>query len=386
MSNEVLTNITKLDAANDKLRFIWNNPNQAVIHALQRIISSELNTLAIDMVMIDDNTSILSDKELALRLGLIPMDSRLADSFLLPDECECENFCEKCSVKMTLRVSCYGDRLDVTSKDLYFTDSRTRPVHESGLPDEFLGGKYGENGPGIFIVPLVKNQRIKLSCIVRKGNGKIHGKWNPTSKAVFVPAPVVKVNMKKFHNLNKDMEKKLRKELEVQIREVHTAKVKVALEDRVREEMKGREQDEDYREVFKQTLETRVEDTLLSIIARDIDELVEKNRIDWKSQWINSCPKGVFRDIQDIEDMGNVKGWVKPENNDACIVCNACVMEAEEIMNVQNLIKVKHSEDRFMCKIDGIGVLDVKDILMRSLDVLDGRLECLETEMEKLVF
>lgn len=118
---------------------------------------------------------------------------------------------------MYLNVACYEDRYDVTSKDLTFHDSRTRPLHESGLPDKFLGED--KFGPGIFIVPLVKNQRIKLSCIVRKGTGRIHSKWNPTSRVTFVPAPVVKVNMERYKNLNNIMEIKLRGELEKQLRE-----------------------------------------------------------------------------------------------------------------------------------------------------------------------
>ncbi len=70
---------------------------------------------------------------------------------------------------------------------------------------------------------MVKNQQIKLSCVVRKGIGRIHSKWNPTSRVTFVPAPVVKVNLDRYKNLNNIMEAKLRIEIEKQLREKFTA-------------------------------------------------------------------------------------------------------------------------------------------------------------------
>lgn len=43
----------------DAIQFEWNDPQQPVIHALQRIMISDVPTLAIDMIMVDENTSIL---------------------------------------------------------------------------------------------------------------------------------------------------------------------------------------------------------------------------------------------------------------------------------------------------------------------------------------
>jgi hypothetical protein len=89
------------------------------------------------------------------------MESSMADFFLFPDECDCENFCPKCSIRVYLNVACYTDRYDVTSKDLTFHDKRTRPLHESSLPDKFLGED--GMGPGIFIV-LFAPHRLLRRC------------------------------------------------------------------------------------------------------------------------------------------------------------------------------------------------------------------------------
>jgi DNA-directed RNA polymerase II subunit RPB3 len=190
-----------INQTKNELTFRWHNPSQSVAHSLSRIIISEINTLAIDLVMIEKNTSVLTDEQLSLRLGLIPMSSELADTFLFPDECECESYCKKCSIVMKLEVVCRNDYYNVTSKDLFWQDQRTRPIHESGLPESFLGRD--GYGPGILIVPLIKNQVIKASCIIRKGTGEIHSKWNPVSKCIFRPASTVKVNMRKMNALLK---------------------------------------------------------------------------------------------------------------------------------------------------------------------------------------
>ena len=415
------TYIESICETKNSFQFIWNNPNQPLIHAIQRIIMSDINTLAIDMVMIDQNSSILSDQELALALGLIPMESTLAESFLLPDECDCENFCAKCSVKMSLTIACYEDRLNVTSKDLYFQDTRTRPIHESGIPDDIdLLGEDGF-GPGIFIAPLTKNQKIRLSCVVRKGTGRIHSKWNPVSKAVFIPAPVVRVNLKNYHNLNDEMEIKLKIELDMQIREKYRSQIKEQLQPLLKERFDAEfdakialghqslridtidtidtitltDQNQQHmhydlekrkEEEFEILLNDEVERGLDMIVDEKIDDLVEQYRIDWKKQWVDSCPKGVFMDIEDLANANPQKGWTKPQNNDSCIVCNACVMEAEEALNVQNLIKVTHDDTKFVCNIVSLGGLKPRDILNRAFGILDSKFENLSNEMNKLVF
>ena len=389
---EQITNVLHKDR--DSVQFIWNHPKQHVIHAIQRIIVSDIPTLCIDMVMIDENTTMLADQELSLRLGMIPMESSLANEFLLPDECDCENFCHKCSIRMSLNVSCYQDRYDVTSKDFYCEDVRSRPLHESSLPDQFLGED--RFGPGIFIVPMVKNQRIRLSCIVRKGSGRIHGKWNPTSKATFIPSPVVKVNLKRYSNLNTIMENKLRIDIENQLRTKYVPKFMKNAEPLLRKEMEEQLSDSNRTFTFKENedhfqivLKEKVDIMIDTLLSQHLDVLVEKNKLDWKKKWVDSCPRGVFKNIDSIDDMEdffkneNENGkWWTPTNNDACIVCNACITEAEDTLEVDNLITVDVSETKYICNIVGLGVLSPKEILLRGMEVLDDKLSRLQLEME----
>lgn len=298
--------ISNIDATPNHLKFVWSNVDLAIMHSIQRVMVSELNTLAIDLVMIDDNTSVLSDEQLALRLGLIPMQSMTADTFLLPDECDCESYCNKCSIQMSLNVVCYEDRYDVTSKDLFWQDPRTRPIHESGLPAKYLGED--GYGPGILITTLIKNQQIKLSCIIRKGTGKIHSKWNPCSTAVFRPAPKVSLNS----------------------------------------------------EMISEMISS--------------GESTDKERLE---RLMECCPRSVFgTDIEDIIENTS-------QRNDLCINCKACVQEAEK-MDRSKMVNVGFDDRRMLCEVEGIGMLQPKEMILKGIDVLCDKFVEFENQLRAL--
>ena len=57
----------------DKIRFNISGIDVGLANALRRIIISEIPTMAIESVTFYENSSILDDEFLALRLGLIPI-------------------------------------------------------------------------------------------------------------------------------------------------------------------------------------------------------------------------------------------------------------------------------------------------------------------------
>ena len=69
----------------------------SIANSLRRIMISEVPTIAIDLVSIEINTSLLNDEFLSHRLGLIPLKSDCTRKLKYTRECECENYCSGCS-------------------------------------------------------------------------------------------------------------------------------------------------------------------------------------------------------------------------------------------------------------------------------------------------
>jgi len=118
---------------------------------------AELPKLAIDDVIIYDNTSALFDELIAHRLGLIPIPTDL-QTLVFRDQCKCEGKgCPSCTVRYTLSKE--GDCV-VYSGDL-------QPEHPSFAITEAT----------IPIVELMKDQRVILEVEAVLGRGRDHAKW-----------------------------------------------------------------------------------------------------------------------------------------------------------------------------------------------------------------
>ncbi len=70
-----------LELKDDYMTFILSKTDTSVANALRRIMISEVPTMAIDLVEIENNTSVLNDEFIAHRLGLIPLKSSKVEKF-----------------------------------------------------------------------------------------------------------------------------------------------------------------------------------------------------------------------------------------------------------------------------------------------------------------
>lgn len=143
---------------------------------------AEVPTLAIDLVDIATNTSVLPDEFIAHRLGLVPLNSyHCAQDLVYSRDCEnCDSNCEFCSVTLKLSVRCESDEhLGVYASDLYVTTRNRR--------NELLGNPVIRDpaGKGPLIAKLRKGQGIELTCIAKMGIAKEHAKWAPTAAISF---------------------------------------------------------------------------------------------------------------------------------------------------------------------------------------------------------
>jgi DNA-directed RNA polymerase II subunit RPB3 len=135
--------------------------------------------MAIDTVEIETNNSVLADEFICHRLGLIPLVSKNIDEVNYTRDCDCESYCDQCSVILTLHARCTGDEImKVYARDLVVDNAR---------PNQFVGNPVitDPEGLGTIICKLRKDQEIRMKCIAKKGIAKEHAKWAPTSAVGF---------------------------------------------------------------------------------------------------------------------------------------------------------------------------------------------------------
>ena len=79
---------------------------------------------AIDIVEIQTNTSVIPDEFLCHRLGMVPLDStNIDDKLNYTRDCFCDQYCERCSVTLSLHARCTGeDNVTVYARDLVIAE------------------------------------------------------------------------------------------------------------------------------------------------------------------------------------------------------------------------------------------------------------------------
>ncbi|MDI6903411.1 MAG: DNA-directed RNA polymerase subunit D [Methanocellales archaeon] len=154
------TNIDIIELSDRRAKFILSGISPAFANALRRSAIAEVPILAIDDVNIYENTSVLFDEMLALRLGLIPLKTDL-DSYVLRSECSCKEGCPLCQVSLTL--SAEGPKV-VYSGELKSSDPKVAPADEN-----------------IPIIELMEGQKVVLEAIAQLGKGEEHAKWQPAT-------------------------------------------------------------------------------------------------------------------------------------------------------------------------------------------------------------
>lgn len=249
------------------MNFVLSKTDTSMANALRRVMIAEVPTVAIDLVEVEQNTTVLHDEFVAHRLGLIPLQSSSAKDMNYGRDCTCESTCANCSVEYVLDVTCRdSNMIDVTSHDLRPVGQRTDilPVHSdassatgaslsttSTLLDRSQDRMNTDERPeasGILIVRMRKGQELKLRAIAKKGVGKEHAKWSPCCGTVYQFDPDIHINY--------DV----------------------------------------------------------------MDQLEEQEKI----EWVNSCPTKVYKYNEDNQQ-------VEIENAQACMFCNECKLKAEAL-------------------------------------------------------
>jgi len=187
--------LIKLD--DDYLEFYLTNADLSFANSLRRVIIAEVPTMGIDMVNIRANTSPLFDEFISHRLGLIPLNSSSISKYEYSRKCNCNEFCELCSVQFSLKEKCIEESMEITTDHI-----------QSINPESNVGPVKYENEDPILICKLRKNQELDINMIAKKGIGKEHSKWSPVSSVIMQHVPEIEF-FDKANNLDKlSLEKK----------------------------------------------------------------------------------------------------------------------------------------------------------------------------------
>ena len=157
-----------VEKSNERIVVKFNNIPRQYVNALRRLSIGEVPTLAVDDVVILENSSVMHDEAVAHRLGLIPLRTD-PGRFVMPHECDCGSTlgCAKCRVLLVLDAEATDKTKVVTSGEMVSEDETVKPVSKD-----------------IPIVVLAPSQKLKFEAYARLGIGKQHAKWQPTSAAV----------------------------------------------------------------------------------------------------------------------------------------------------------------------------------------------------------
>lgn len=147
------------------MKLLLKGIDRVYANALRRFAISEVPCMAIDEIVIHENSSVLYDEILAHRLGLIPLTTDL-EGYILPQDCDCKTSlgCTKCRVLLVLDAVATDEVKTIYSGDLVSEDTRVKP--------------YVDNIP---IIKLAPSQKIKLEAYAKLGKGRHHAKWQPVT-------------------------------------------------------------------------------------------------------------------------------------------------------------------------------------------------------------
>ncbi|MCL2686946.1 MAG: DNA-directed RNA polymerase subunit D [Methanobrevibacter sp.] len=160
----------------NEIVFIVHNAEVPFINAIRRIAMMEVPKIAVEDVNVIINDSAMFNEVLAHRLGLTPLisNAKAIEGMVMAEECDCEEYCPKCSVSLTLKKTGPGI---VYSKDLASTDSTIIPVYDT-----------------IPLLKLKEDENVDLEAVAKIGIGENHAKWMPTTVCAYKQYPKITFN------------------------------------------------------------------------------------------------------------------------------------------------------------------------------------------------
>ena len=163
-----------LELSDRSAKFVLSKVNTSFANGIRRAMVADVPTLAIEYVNLYDNTSVLYDEQLALRLSLIPLVTDI-ETYVPQAECKVcgGKGCPACEVSLTLSAEGPGT---VYSRDLVSSDPKVQPA-DLNIP----------------IVELKKGQKVVLEGIAHMGYGRDSVKWQAGVACGYKNVPIITI-------------------------------------------------------------------------------------------------------------------------------------------------------------------------------------------------
>ncbi|CAE7362350.1 polr2c [Symbiodinium necroappetens] len=302
-----------LHATKELVKFTLSDTDVSVANSLRRVILAEVPTMAIEIVNIEENDTVLFDEFIAHRMGLIPLSSHGVGD-IPPDggvlefkDCNCFDGCPYCTREFRLNVTNREDKvLSVTHFDIEEDTQQTKRFERPEWPhfkkvrccpfrDPTLDEEADHKENGIIIAKMKKDQSLKMICTARKGIPKYHSKWMPVATCVMNYEPIVSVN----------------------------------------------------------------------------PEVAAKLTLDEKIDFVQSCPRKVFEMVE-IEDTHTIE----VARHEDCIFCDECTTKAR-LLNKKDLCTATMDTSKFHFTVEAVtsdGPRTAVDVVRAALRILDYKL------------
>jgi len=135
--------VTFIERDERSAKFVVRGITPAFANGLRRAMIADIPTLSVDTVRVIENSSVMFDEQIALRLGLIPLTT--------PDDYEPDDI-------VTVAIDVEGPAT-AYSGDLVSSDEQVQPAEEN-----------------VPIIDLKEDQRLELEADAKLGRGKDHAK------------------------------------------------------------------------------------------------------------------------------------------------------------------------------------------------------------------
>lgn len=162
----------------------------SIANAFRRIMISEVPSVAIEKVFIEQNTSVMQDEVLASRLGLVPLNvSPDYLEWITPGSSSTESHNVENTIAFQLDVKCERNPDgSLKNENVYASNLKFQPFEGQSFEVE-PAAIY----PDILLVKLRPGQEVSLSCWAVLGNGADHAKFSPVATASYRLMPEINI-------------------------------------------------------------------------------------------------------------------------------------------------------------------------------------------------